>query len=148
MVPQLQSVLIFVHDLDRAIFFYHRTLGFPLRRRWAGGAEVGADGAALTLARAEEEDDDADTLTGRSTGMTFAVDRATYETLAARGVFATEPVQYPWGAFALVADPDGNEFALTAPAAATVADEDSHVLTRGTRFVGGCALTELVVQRP
>ena len=85
-VPQLQSVFVFVRDLDRAIFFYCGTLGFPLRRRWAGGAEVGDGGAALTLAIADV--DTAPEATGRSTGIPFAVDRATYDTLAQRGVFA------------------------------------------------------------
>lgn len=113
--PQLQSVFVFVRDLDRALFFYCGTLGFPLRRRWAGGAEVGDGEAAMILAVA-----DADTAleaTGRSTGITFAVDRATYESLARRGVFAARPVHYPWGTLVIVTDPDGNEFALLAPAA-------------------------------
>jgi lactoylglutathione lyase len=116
--PQLQSVFVFVRDLDRALFFYCGTLGFPLRRRWAGGAEVGDGGAALTLAVADA--DTAPEATGRSTGMTFAVDLATSQSLARRGVFATEPVDYPWGTLAIVADPDGNEFALLAPAAEAV----------------------------
>ena len=119
--PQLQSVFVFVRDLDRALFFYCGTLGFPLRRRWAGGAEVGDGGAALTLANADA--DTASEATGRSTGITFAVDLATYESLARRGVFATAPVDYPWGTLAIVADPDGNEFALLAPAA--IADEEA-----------------------
>ena len=58
-----------------------------------------------------------------STGMTFAVDRATYDSLARRGVFAAQPVDYPWGTLALVVDPDGNEFALLAPAAYLVEDQ-------------------------
>ena len=118
--PQLQSVFIFVRDLDRALFFYCGTLGFPLQRRWAGGAEVGDGGAALTLAVAD--DDTAREATGRATGMTFAVDRATYDSLARRGVFAAQPVDYPWGTLELVVDPDGNEFALLAPAAYLVED--------------------------
>ena len=122
MVPQLQSVLVFVRDLDRAIFFYCGTLGFPLRAHWTGGAEVGGEGSSLTLALA---DDDAASLTGRSTGMTFAVDRATYEQLAARDIFAAEPTVYSWGTFAPIADPDGNEFALTAPGADTAEGIDS-----------------------
>ncbi len=114
MVPQLQSVLVFVRDLDRAIFFYCGTLGLPLRSRWSGGAEVGAGVTALTLAAVEDEATTA--LTGRPTGMTFAVDRATYERLEARGIFFGPPAQYPWGILAIVTDPDANEFALIAPA--------------------------------
>lgn len=113
--PQLQSVFVFVRDLDRALFFYCGTLGFPLRRRWAGGAEVGDGGAAIILAVADA--DTAPEATGRSTGITFAVDRTTYDGLARRGVFAARPVDYPWGTLAVVMDPDGNEFALLAPAA-------------------------------
>ncbi len=113
-VPQLQSVFIFVRDLDRAIFFYCGSLGLPLRRRWEGGAEVGDGGTALTLAVA-----DADTalgVIGRPTGITYAVDHATYQNFVARGIFTEEPVHYPWGTLAIVVDPDGNEFALLAPA--------------------------------
>lgn len=123
MVPQLQSVLVFVRDLDRAIFFYCGTLGLPLQSRWSGGAEVGAGATALTLAIVE--DDTAITLTGRPTGMTFAVDRSTYERLASRGIFSGEPTQYPWGRLAIVADPDANEFALIAP----VEEEDDDLVT-------------------
>lgn len=141
MVPQLQSVLVFVRDLDRAIFFYCGTLGFPLRAHWPGGAEVGAGGAALTLALAE--DDALLSLTGRSTGITFGVDRATYEQLAARDVFAAEPTVYPWGTFAPVADPDGNEFAITAPAArATEGTEDARILPFRVSSIGSSASPE------
>lgn len=144
MVPQLQSVLIFVRDLDRAIFFYCGTLGFPMRVRWAGGVEVGAAGTSLTLAVAE--DDAPVSLAGRPTGMTFAVDRATYEALAAREVFAAEPVTYPWGPFAVIADPDGNEFAITAPAADDDTDDVSpRLLAQPAPVAGNPPLPELTV---
>ncbi len=136
MVPQLQSVLVFVSDLDRAIFFYCGALGLPLRSRWSGGAEVGTGATALTLATVE--DDATIVLTGRPTGMTFAVDRATYERLEARGVFSGPTTQYPWGILAIVADPDANEFALIAPA--EEAEDDAampRILTRSTRFAHG-----------
>lgn len=119
--PQLQSVFVFVRDLDRALFFYCGTLGFPLRRRWAGGAEVGNGRAAIILAVADA--DTASEATGRTTGITFAVDRATYEMLARRGIFAAQPVDYPWGTLAIVADLDGNEFALLAPAATAIEEQ-------------------------
>ncbi len=120
-VPQLQSVFVFVRDLDRALFFYCGTLGLPLRRQWAGGAEVGDGGAALMLAVADA--DTAPEATGRATGITFAVDRGTYDSLAARGVFGTHPIHYPWGALAIMTDPDGNEFALLAPTAVERAEQ-------------------------
>jgi len=146
MVPQLQSVLVFVRDLDRAIFFYCGTLGLPVRSRWSGGAEVGAGATALTLASVE--DDTTTTLTGRPTGMTFAVDRATYERLEARGIFSGPPMQYPWGILAIVTDPDANEFALIAPAEE---EEDDvampRILTRSTRFARSSAVpAEAAVQ--
>jgi len=119
--PQLQSVFVFVRDLDRALFFYCGTLGLPLRRQWAGGAEVGDGGAALMLAVADA--DTAPEATGRATGITFAVDRRTYENLAARGVCGARPLHYPWGTLAIIADPDGNEFALLAPAATERAED-------------------------
>ncbi|MDQ6908396.1 MAG: VOC family protein [Chloroflexota bacterium] len=120
-VPQLQSVFVFVRDLDRALFFYCGTLGLPLRRQWAGGAEVGGGGATLMLAVADA--DTAPEATGRATGITFAVDRGTYDALAARGVGGAHPIHYPWGTLAIMTDPDGNEFALLAPAAVARAEE-------------------------
>ncbi len=119
--PQMQSVFVFVRDLDRALFFYCGTLGLPLHRRWPGGAEVGGAGTALTLAVADA--DTAPDAIGRPTGITFAVDGATARNLARRGLFRGEPIRYPWGAFALVTDPDGNEFAFLAPADAEPAPE-------------------------
>lgn len=113
MVPQLQSIYVFVRDLDRAVFFYCGTLGLPLRSRWPDGAEIGGPGAALTLARADADTEGA---MGRATGVTFAVDRATYQRLLARGVFVGPPVCYPWGTLDIVTDADGNEFAFLAPA--------------------------------
>jgi catechol 2,3-dioxygenase-like lactoylglutathione lyase family enzyme len=120
--PQLQSVFVFVRDLDRALFFYCGTLGFPLRRQWAGGAEVGDGDAGIILA--VTDDDTATEATGRSTGLTFAVDGRTYESLAQRGVFAAHPIHYAWGTLAIVIDPDGNEFALLAPAAEAVQEPE------------------------
>lgn len=154
MVPQLQSVLVFVRDLDRSIFFYRGTLGLPLRARWAGGAEVGAGLTALTLAVVEEGDegDDADSdataLTGRPTGMTFAVDRSTYERLEAYGVFSRPPIQYPWGVLCMVADPDANEFALIAPAGEAEEDEVTpRLMTRRLQLaLGSSAAPEALTQ--
>ena len=120
-VPQLQSVFIFVRDLDRALFFYCGTLGLPLRRRWEGGAEVGGGEVALTLAVADA--DTAPDAIGRPTGLTFAVDQRTYRGLVERGIFAVLPVHYPWGTLAMLSDPDGNEFVLLAPATMTAEEE-------------------------
>jgi len=154
MVPQLQSVLVFVRDLDRSIFFYCGTLGLPLRSRWTGGAEVGAGLTALTLAVVEEGDeggesgDDVVALTGRPTGMTFAVDRPTYERLEAGGVFSVPPMQYPWGVLCMVTDPDANEFALIAPAVVVEEDEvTSRILTRRARLaLSSSAAPEVSIQ--
>jgi catechol 2,3-dioxygenase-like lactoylglutathione lyase family enzyme len=123
--PQLQSVFVFVRDLDRALFFYCGTLGLPLRQRWPGGAEVGGAGMGITLAVADE--DTAPEAIGRPTGLTFAIDGATARNLARRGLFRAEPVRYPWGTFAVVADPDGNEFAFLAPVAAEPTPEPAPI---------------------
>jgi len=54
-------------------------------------------------------------LNGRHTGITFHVpDLLDYcDGLRRRGVrFLNEPTQQPWGIMAMIADPDGNVFAL------------------------------------
>jgi len=40
-----------------------------------------------------------------------------YEELASAGVeIVMEPGEYPWGVFATIADPDGNQLSLRTPA--------------------------------
>jgi lactoylglutathione lyase len=113
MVPTLYSVAIFVHDIGRAVEFYRDTLGLPMTKHGAFGAEflegethVGVHPAVHPEAKA---------LVGRHTGITlFVPDLLHYcGVLHDRAVrFLSEPTQQSWGIMAMIADPDGNVLAL------------------------------------
>jgi predicted enzyme related to lactoylglutathione lyase len=111
--PSLYSVAIFVHDITRAVDFYHETLGLPMTKHGSFGAEflegdthIGVHPAVHPEARA---------LVGRHTGITlFVPDLLHYcGVLHDRAVrFLSEPTQQSWGVMAMIADPDGNVLAL------------------------------------
>jgi predicted enzyme related to lactoylglutathione lyase len=55
-------------------------------------------------------------LVGRHTGITLTVEKIdeTCKTMEAAGVRFVEPLEKsPWGKMAVIADPDGNQFAIT-----------------------------------
>ena len=111
--PHLYSVAVFVTDMDRALLFYRDHLGLPLLRQGSFGAEFLDGETRLGVHPAVHPDSLA--LVGRHTGVTFHVeDLLDYcERLHQRGVkFMAEPTQQGFGIMALVADPDGNIFAL------------------------------------
>jgi predicted enzyme related to lactoylglutathione lyase len=114
MTISMKNFVVFVTDLERAKPFYADLLGMP-----AGGVnEMMMEffpGATTTLGVALALQDDARRLVGRHTGITFKVERIEElcETLRGAGVRFVEPLESsPWGKMAVVADPDGNQFAL------------------------------------
>ncbi|HEX5387189.1 MAG TPA: VOC family protein [Gemmatimonadales bacterium] len=113
MIRAMHSVAVFVHDIDRAIKFYEEDLGLTLARRGAFGAEFLDEEPHLGVHPAVHAD--AKALVGRHTGVTFHVPELVElcERLHARGVrFIAEPTQQEFGIMAMIADPDGNIFAL------------------------------------
>jgi predicted enzyme related to lactoylglutathione lyase len=111
---RLWYVNLFVSDLERAIEFYERKLGLPLRFRHDefGYAAFGTEGAGLSLARVERGAENFAELVGRHTGVGLGVPdiHAAHAELAGRGVeFTMPPTQQPWGGMlATFRDPDGN----------------------------------------
>jgi lactoylglutathione lyase len=113
MIRHLHSVAIFVTDLDRALTFYRDTLGLPISREGAFGAEFFVEPTHLGVHPAEHPD--AKQMVGRHTGITFFVPDLLHYCgdLHAKGVtFVAEPTQMSWGIMAMIADPEGNVFAL------------------------------------
>lgn len=113
MITELYSVAIFVSDIDRAVAFYADDLGLPLIRRGSFGAEFMEGGTRIGVHPAVHAD--ARALVGRHTGVTFQVTNLLdfCEQLHQRSVrFLNEPTQQSWGIMAMIADPDGNVFAL------------------------------------
>lgn len=114
MSVSMKNIVIFVTDLEKAKKFYVDLLQLPV----AGQSEMLMEfypGAATTLGIALALHDDARKLVGRHTGITLKVEQieALCDSLKSGGVKFVEPLESsPWGKMAVVADPDGNQFAL------------------------------------
>ena len=115
MVVKMKNIVVFVRDFEAARRFYQDQLGLPLSQKTETMMEF-FPGQAPTFGVAVALHEAAQKLVGRHTGVTLAVDGL--DELCARlteaGAHFTEPLERtPWGKMAVVADPDGNEFALT-----------------------------------
>ena len=114
MTVTMKNIVVFVNDLAKAKAFYVDLLGFPV----AGQSEMMVEffpGAATSMGIALALHDDARKLVGRHTSITLKVEgiEKLCETLTAAGVKFIEPLESsPWGKMAVIADPDGNQFAL------------------------------------
>ena len=113
MIRSLYSVAVFVTDIERAVTFYRDALGLPLVKQGSFGAEFLETEPHLGVHPANHPD--ALAMVGRHTGLTFHVPELLHfcGLLHDRGVrFVTEPTRQAWGVMAMIADPDGNIFAL------------------------------------
>jgi lactoylglutathione lyase len=113
MISQMHSIAVFVTDIDRAVAFYRDALGLAVNRQGSFGAEFLEEPPHLGVHPANHPD--AMALVGRHTGITFYVPGLLHfcGELHAKGVrFLTEPTQMSWGVMAMIADPEGNVFAL------------------------------------
>lgn len=110
----MKNIVLFVTDLQKAKLFYADLLGLPL----AGESQMMMEffsGSGTTLGVALALQDDAKALVGRHTGITLNVPgiAKTCDRLRDAGATFIEPLEEsPWGKMAVVADPDGNQFAL------------------------------------
>lgn len=113
MIKQMHAVAVFVEDIDAAIPFYRDVLKLPLSKQGSFGAEFLEQQPHLGVHPANHPD--AKKLVGRHTGVTFYVPGLLHfcGELHSKGVrFLTEPTQMAWGVMAMIADPEGNIFAL------------------------------------
>ena len=119
MITHIKFVSIPTRDQDVALSFYTEKLGFRVitdqpfddKQRWI---ELGI-GTSDTRFVLFTPDGQEDRIGGFFAGA-LACDnvQATYRQLKARGVeFASEPQKQPWGEFAIMRDPDGNQFVLS-----------------------------------
>jgi predicted enzyme related to lactoylglutathione lyase len=110
----MKNIVVFVTDLAKARKFYGDLLGLPV----AGQTEMMIEffpGSSPTMGVALALQDEARKLVGRHTGITLRVEKIEQlcESLKAGGARFVEPLEAsPWGKMAVVADPDGNQFAL------------------------------------
>lgn len=110
---RLQSIAIFVNDIERGLAFYRDILGLVVTKQGSFGAEFIEGETHLSVHPASHPD--AKTMVGRHTGVTLFVPGLVHYCgeLHAHGVnFISEPTQMPWGIMAMIADPEGNVLAL------------------------------------
>ena len=118
MVTHVKFVSIPTTDQDRALAFYTERLGFKVLtdqpfgpQRWIE-LRIGVVGHTVRAVHDGRQDP------GRASSFAGAlacdnVER-TYDELTARGVeFVSPPKKEPWGTFAVMKDPDGNQFVLS-----------------------------------
>lgn len=114
MVEKMKNVVVFVRDFPAARAFYRDALGLAPGQETEYMMEFfPSQGTSLGVALAMHEA--AQKLVGRHTGITLTVTglEGLCEKLVEKGARFTEPLERtPWGKMAVVADPDGNEFAL------------------------------------
>lgn len=122
MIIQVKFVSIPTTDQDRALAFYTEKLGFRLitdqptgpTQRWIELAIGTAETRFVLFTPPGEE-----ARIGSQFNGALACDdvEATYRQLSQRGVeFSTPPTKQPWGIFAILKDPDGNQFVLSSRA--------------------------------
>jgi predicted enzyme related to lactoylglutathione lyase len=111
-------VAVYVSDQAAARTFYVDKLGFTVRKEmpmtpeasWLEVAPAGEQSALVLYPRALMKD-----WQQRKPSIVFHCDdvEATVAELEAKGVLITDrPKTMPWGTYAQLADPDGNEFLL------------------------------------
>jgi lactoylglutathione lyase len=121
----ISVVTLYADDVDRAIDFYTKKLGFTKTMdvqmgpdmRWVTVAPPN-EKTELHLAKSDEEDK-----AGGFTGIILEVDDvfATSATLKKAGIeLQEEPRNEPWGGWAMLKDSEGNVLGLHSPVPAAV----------------------------
>ena len=114
MVEKIKNIVVFVNDFPAARRFYREQLALSPGQETEYMMEFfPQEGTTLGVSLAMH--DAAKKLVGRHTGITFSVKglEPLCAKLTEQGARFTEPLEStPWGKMAVVADPDGNEFAL------------------------------------
>jgi catechol 2,3-dioxygenase-like lactoylglutathione lyase family enzyme len=116
MITHVKFVSLPTADQDRALAFYTEKLGFKVvtdqpfgQQRWIE-LRIGASDTRLVLFTMDKGPRPGDPF-----NAAFACDNVerTYDELVAKGVtFKAPPKKEPWGTFAILTDPDGNEIVL------------------------------------
>ena len=114
MVEKMKNIVVFVRDFPAARTFYREWMALAPGQETEFLMEfLPGQGTSLGVALALHED--AQKLVGRHTGITLNVKGLDQfcAGLVEKGARFSQPLERtPWGKMAVVADPDGNEFAL------------------------------------
>ncbi len=123
----ISVVTLYVNDIDRAIDFYTKKLGWEKTMdapmgddRWV---TVAPQGAQTAFVLSKGYGDWAPDKVGGSSGVVIEVDDvfAAHDDLKRRGVeFTEDPRVEPWGGWAMFKDSEGNEHGLHSFATANV----------------------------
>lgn len=121
MFRNIHSISVYVHDQDKAVEFYTKTLGFEKRADAPmgpemRGVEVAPVGGQTVFTLVKGYAGWSAERVGQMVPIVLTVDdgRATVDALRAKGVMITlEPVSQAWGTNAAFKDPDGNECLLS-----------------------------------
>lgn len=118
MITHVKFVGVPISDQERALRFYTQQLGFEVatdqpfddRQRWIELRIAGSQTRVVLFTPQGHED-----RIGSFFNGSLACDdvHATCRQLKARGVDVSEPQKQPWGTFATLKDPDGNQFVLS-----------------------------------
>ena len=114
MIERMKNIVVFVRDFETAKRFYKEQLKLPLVQESQAIMEF-FPGGGPTMGVALAMSEDALPLVGRPTGITLRAKELAQlcEKLEKEGVeFAVPLERTPWGKWAVVKDPDGNQFAL------------------------------------
>ena len=115
---KLVVIRVFVHDWERALEFYTKTLGLGVTYQSAelGWAQLDTGECNLAIERLARDDEEAPGLVGRFVGVSLQVPdiHALHEELVGKGVeFLGPPTKQPWGGtLANFRDPEGNVLTL------------------------------------
>ena len=115
MIKGMKNIVVFVKDIEVAKQFYKEVLKLPVANESQFMIEF-FPGSTTTLGVAMAMHEAAAPLIGRHTGITLTVEKIdeTCKAMEAAGVRFVEPLEKtPWGKMAVIADPDGNQYAIT-----------------------------------
>ena len=111
MIKSIGTTAVVVRDAAKAAEWYREKLGLEVegdpKEHWVAAGVKGSE-PRLHLCQYKP-------LEKGNTGIAFLCDdvQKTYEELSKKGVkFTKRPTKKPWGTYAMLADPDGNEFWL------------------------------------
>ena len=118
MITQIKFVSVPVSDQDRSLEFFTKKLGFKVAtdqamgpgQRWIELKIGGADTKLVLYTMPGDEH-----RIGKAMPLSFQCDNVqrTADELKAKGVeFAQDVKEEPWGTFAIIKDPDGNQFVI------------------------------------